>query len=96
MEWEWEGRDAEDMEERRVKVETSVCRVFQGSVALELLGGTDGPRRSPHHLELTNKIRSGDRQLLASVSLQNQMLSRTFRLIPGPRSKGMLEWKCGT
>lgn len=51
---------AEVSAERRVKVETSVCRVFQGIMAPELLGGTDGPWRSPHHLELTNEIRSGD------------------------------------
>lgn len=63
--------------------------------ALELLVGAEGPRRSPYHLELTNRIRSGDGQLLAPVSLQSQMLSWIFRLIPGPRSKGMLEQECG-
>lgn len=71
-------RDAEDTAERRVKVGTSVCWVFQGSVSLELLGGTVGPRRSPLRLELTNEISSGDAQLLASLSFQNQMLSWIF------------------
>lgn len=65
------GRDAdtEDKAVGRVRAETSVCQVFQGSVALERLGGTDGPWRSPHHLELTNEIRRRDGQLLASAYL---------------------------
>ena len=87
MEWEWEGQRCWRHCGKKGQG-GAICLSGLPRQCGSGAAGRDSPRRSSHHLELANTIRSSDGQLLASVYLQNQMLSWTFRLIPGPRSKG--------